>query len=133
MKKVLFIYSFAVSLTLFLSLYSYTYQKYWHAQVYLEHLPKRNIYPQYDLRTNEEINTSDVNMRQISDYIPLYGIFMYRLYDFVKNWGALLYLFLLVSFVIIGLYNKYDITILKANIIGIQLIVILIILQKIVY
>ncbi len=133
MKKVLLIYSFAVSLTLILSVYSYTYQKYWHAKVYLEYLPKGNIYPQYDLKTNKEINTSDVNMRQISDYIPLYGIFMYRLYDFVKNWGALLYLFLLVSFVIIGLYNKYDITILRASIMGMQLIVILIILQKIVY
>jgi hypothetical protein len=121
-NRLFYIYFFFVNLLFVLSLYSFIYIKFIHKDVYVKYIPENRIVPQYDLQTEEITNEDEVNYWSDTDYVPCYGIILFKLYKFNNSYGIPFYLILLLLFIPIYLIFRKRLNIIYWVIIIIELI-----------
>ena len=131
-KKTILTYTTLVSLFLLLTCYSFFYSKYWHSKVYLSYLPEEIEYPEYDLKTKELTSSKTANFYNVSDYVPTYGLVMYKVYDFCRDWGAIFLILLIMVFIPQTIYCLPELRLKFGVLNSVQLVVALILLQTVI-
>jgi len=130
-KNTPLVYTVLVSLFLILICYSYFYPKYWHSKVYLNHLPKDFRYTEFELKTGE-ISSENTIYKKATDYVPKYGVLMYKFYDFCKDWGAIIFTVLIIAFIPMLIYCVPKQRIKYGLLNSVQLVGALILLQQVI-